>query len=373
MIAVEKLLSRRLIVPALIMITVATPTTAHQPTPVIATMTLANGAADVTIRLDLEAALSGLADAQTVQGTAEYGRLRALAPLALRREFAGAVNSFLPHFELRIDEVRAPLTLRVVDIPEIGDVALPRISTVTAEAPLPAGARSVRWRAPHNIAGNVLRIVEQPGDRMLFAGVLQQGQASPDVELAAHRLATLHFPHYVALGFEHIIPEGFDHILFVTGLFLLSCRLKSLLTQVSAFTVAHSITLALGIYGILRIPPWIVEPIIAASIVFIAIENLATDRLHKWRPALVFGFGLIHGLGFAGVLAEIGLPREDFVSALVGFNVGVELGQLTVIGTCFLAVGLWFRNRVWYRIAITQPASLAIAAVGAYWFVERVA
>jgi hypothetical protein len=132
------------------------------------------------------------------------------------------------------------------------------------------------------------------------------------------------------------------------------------------------VTLALGIYGVVRISPAIVEPLIAASIVFVAVENLFTDRLQRWRPAVVFGFGLLHGLGFAGVLKEIGLPSSQFVTALIGFNLGVELGQLTVIAACFLGVGFWFRHRHWYRWAITMPASAVVAIVATVWFFQRI-
>lgn len=175
---------------------------------------------------------------------------------------------------------------------------------------------------------------------------------------------------YLILGFEHIIPEGIDHVLFVLGLFLLATRLRPLLWQVTAFTIAHSVTLALAIYGIVDLPPNIVEPLIALSIAYVAIENLCTTELKPWRPVVVFLFGLLHGMGFAGVLRELGLPREDFAAALVLFNVGVELGQLAVIGLAFLAVG-WLRGRAWYRRAITIPASCVIAAVGLYWAVTR--
>jgi hypothetical protein len=180
------------------------------------------------------------------------------------------------------------------------------------------------------------------------------------------------FKNYVAIGFEHIVPKGLDHILFVVGLFLLSPRLKPLLWQVTSFTLAHSVTLALGTLGAIQISPAIVEPLIAASIVYVAVENIVTDRLQRWRPLVIFCFGLLHGLGFAGVLEEIGLSPTHFVTGLIAFNVGVELGQLTVVGLCFLAVGLWFQSKTWYRRGVTVPASLAIALIGAYWFVERV-
>jgi hydrogenase/urease accessory protein HupE len=177
---------------------------------------------------------------------------------------------------------------------------------------------------------------------------------------------------YLVLGFTHILPKGLDHVLFVLGIFLLAVRLKPVLWQVTAFTLAHTITLALTIYGVVSLPSTIVEPLIALSIVYVAIENVFTDRLHAWRPLVVFCFGLLHGMGFAGVLREIGLPRSEFVPALLAFNVGVELGQLTVIFTAFLLVGLPFRNKPWYRRRVVVPGSLAIAVVGLYWFVQRV-
>jgi hypothetical protein len=120
-----------------------------------------------------------------------------------------------------------------------------------------------------------------------------------------------------------------------------------------------------------ELPASIVEPLIAASIVYICVENLFHQRLTRWRPVVVFGFGLLHGLGFASVLTDIGLSPGNFVAGLVGFNIGVELGQLAVLAACFLLVGLWFQRRDWYRRVIAIPASLLIAGVASYWFVER--
>ncbi|TDI22614.1 MAG: HupE/UreJ family protein [Acidobacteria bacterium] len=176
---------------------------------------------------------------------------------------------------------------------------------------------------------------------------------------------------YLQLGYTHILPKGLDHILFVLGIFLLSPRLKLILLQVTAFTVAHTITLALTIYGVFALPPSIVEPLIALSIAYVAIENLVTRELQPWRVALVFGFGLLHGMGFAGVLSELGLPRSEFVTALLTFNLGVEGGQLTVIALAFGAV-FQVQQQDWYRRWVVVPASLAIAATRIVWTVQRV-
>jgi hypothetical protein len=175
---------------------------------------------------------------------------------------------------------------------------------------------------------------------------------------------------YLLLGYTHILPKGLDHILFVLGLFLLSPRAKPLLLQVTAFTIAHSITLGLSIYGLISLPSRIVEPLIALSIAYVAIENLVTRELKPWRLALVFMFGLLHGLGFAGVLRELGLPRGEFLTALLTFNAGVEGGQLTVIAAA-LIVTAPFMKKGWYHQRVVIPASLAITAIGLYWTVAR--
>jgi len=180
------------------------------------------------------------------------------------------------------------------------------------------------------------------------------------------------FGHYIPIGFDHILPKGLDHILFVLGLFFLSTHLRPLLWQVSAFTLAHTVSLAFGAMGWVSVPSIIVEPLIAASITYVAIENVFSSGMSRWRPLVIFGFGLLHGLGFASVLGELGIPHDQFFPALIGFNIGVEFGQLTVISLAFLAVGMWFRDKPWYRSRISIPASLIIAAFGAYWFFERV-
>ncbi len=177
--------------------------------------------------------------------------------------------------------------------------------------------------------------------------------------------------YYLKLGFTHIIPEGFDHILFVAGLCLLSNKIKVILWQATAFTVAHSITLALSMKSIIVAPSAVVEPIIALSILFVAIENLLLTELKPWRIILVFMFGLIHGMGFASSLNEIGLPRNKFFTSILSFNLGVELGQITVILAMFLLLVVPFGKRTDYRKKIVFPLSILIALIALYWTVER--
>jgi len=176
---------------------------------------------------------------------------------------------------------------------------------------------------------------------------------------------------FIKAGFEHIIPQGLDHILFVLGLFFSCITFRSLLWQVTAFTVAHSITLVLAAQGIVQLRGDIVEIIIALSIVWIAIENCLYKETSKWRYLVVFSFGLLHGLGFAALLTQYGLPEDNFISLLLAFNVGVEFGQLAVLVIAFLLIKYILRKN-WYSNQIKIPASIIIALVGLFWFIERI-
>lgn len=177
---------------------------------------------------------------------------------------------------------------------------------------------------------------------------------------------------YLQLGFTHILPFGADHILFIMGLCLLSNNIKTLIWQATAFTVAHSITLSLVIYDIITPNSGIVETIIALSILFIAVENIYTDKLSPWRIVLIFVFGLIHGMGFAGVLTELGMPPTDFVTAIISFNIGVEIGQIAVIFIMYFALIKPFGKKEWYRKRVVNPISIFIGLIAIAWTIERV-
>jgi hypothetical protein len=177
---------------------------------------------------------------------------------------------------------------------------------------------------------------------------------------------------YVDLGFKHIIPQGLDHILFVAGLCLLSTNIRTILWQATAFTLAHSITLALSMKNIIMAPGAVVEPIIALSILFVAVENMLLTELKPWRVLLVFVFGLIHGMGFASALNEIGLPAGKFYEAVIAFNAGVELGQVAVICGIFAAIILPMRTKGWYRKVVVYPLSTIIGLIALYWTIQRV-
>ena len=187
--------------------------------------------------------------------------------------------------------------------------------------------------------------------------------------LAATSLSVV-VPRFVMLGFTHILPGGLDHILFILGLFFLARDAFTLLVQITLFTIAHSLTLGLTLMGVVAAPtPW-VEVAIALSIAFVAVENLFQSQLSRWRPWMVFAFGLIHGLGFAHTLQETSVDAASLMPALFSFNVGIELGQLAVVGIAFALVAAWWRREDYARV-ISRPASAVIALIGLYWAVER--
>ena len=188
--------------------------------------------------------------------------------------------------------------------------------------------------------------------------------------LFAAATATAVVPKFFVLGFTHILPSGPDHILFILALFFLSRDFGVLLFQMTLFTLAHSLTLGLGLYGVIAIPAAAVEVAIALSIAFVALENLFLQRLSPWRPWLVFGFGLVHGLGFAHSFQKMPLAPADFLPALFSFNMGIECGQLVVVGLAFAAVATGRRRDKCFQV-IARPASTVIALTGVYWAVER--
>ncbi|MBQ0717912.1 MAG: HupE/UreJ family protein [Sulfitobacter litoralis] len=412
---------------------------AHEVLPTIGDLNSADGQVTLDMRINLEALLSGIdldevADTNDAENASNYDSLRALPPqkiIARAPELLAQWNA-LPI--LRGDGEPVALETVALTIPEGVNEELPRIAEWSLQATLPQDTRGLVVAWPDGAGAFVLR---QQGVETPYTGYLEGGVESPEILLegGGQQSAWEAFATYIPVGFDHILPKGLDHILFVLGLFFLSTQLRPLIWQVTAFTAAHTVTLALGALGWVSVPGSIVEPLIAASIVYVAVENIFLAGLSPWRPLVIFGFGLLHGLGFASVLGEFGLPDDQFIPALIGFNVGVEVGQLTVIAVMFLCVwqalrvmrgqgdpraakGLYvalavialalciipmpavarlleapvavfmiplaliftgcflsvqFRQVVApYRRFVAIPASVAIAVIGAYWFVERV-
>lgn len=364
-----------------------TAATAHEVVPSIGDLTVTDGQAVLTLQINVEAQLSGIdldvtSDTNDAPNAADYDALRALSGDAV----AARVPDLLARWNalpLLAADGAVTLAVQSIDVPVVANAELPRISTVVLTGPVEAAQVVVNW--PDGAGDLVLR---QQGVDDPYTGLVSGGSRSAPIALSGGGAASgwQTFVDYIPVGFDHILPKGLDHILFVLGLFFLSTRLGPLLWQVTAFTLAHTVTLALGALGVVNIPGAIVEPLIAASIVYVAVENIFARKMNSWRPLIVFGFGLLHGLGFASVLGEFGLPEGTVLAALIGFNVGVELGQLTVIALA--AIALWLGCRaadlarldgvegvveeypVMFR-AWSITGSLIIAVVAIWWVIER--
>lgn len=350
---------------------------AHEVRPAISDVTVTPSTVEMVIRLPLEPLLAGmnlavLENTNDAPEAAKHDALRALDPAALESAFRAAWPGIADQIDILSGGVRAEPRLLTVIVPEVGDVEWPRDSEVRLAVDLPQGNAPVQVGWVKSFGSIVVRQMGSGADA--YTAILQGGVLSeplPRDSVASERAGTV-FLRYVLSGFEHIIPKGLDHILFVLGLYFYALRARPLLAQVTAFTLAHTLTLGLASLGILTIPARIVEPLIAASIVYVAVENIFGGRSGWARVAVVFAFGLLHGLGFASVLGDVGLSGDRFVVGLIGFNIGVELGQLAVIAAAFVLLGQPFGRKAWYRSNIAIPASLTIAAVGAWWTFERV-
>jgi hypothetical protein len=175
------------------------------------------------------------------------------------------------------------------------------------------------------------------------------------------------FRRFFVLGVEHI-ATGYDHVLFLLALLLVGGGLRALVAIVTAFTIAHSVTLTLAVLDVVQLPARFVESVIALSIAWVALENILIDRARgRWR--ITFAFGLVHGFGFATILRELHLPREGLVASLLAFNLGVEAGQLVVVLLASPVVALIQRSR--HRRLVIGLASGAIGVLALLWFVER--
>jgi hydrogenase/urease accessory protein HupE len=220
---------------------------------------------------------------------------------------------------------------------------------------------------------NAVDEAEQPFSSQILKAEAPSMEVSPPPETARRAVSAQgsSFMTFLKLGVEHILT-GYDHLLFLCGLLLVCRRFSTMAAIITCFTLAHSITLALAALDLVNISGRIVEPLIAASILFVGMENLLRRDEPKWRWALTFAFGLIHGFGFAGVLKEVGLGSAGraLIVPLFSFNLGVEVGQIAVTAIV-LPLLWWLRRFPAYERYGTKAISAVIALTGAYWLFER--
>ena len=364
---------------------------AHEIRPAVAdlSMTSAPPSADdqallgrlsITIDLNAELFLAGL-DASLVRDTddapqgKDYDALRALTADQLAQKFTDQ----WPDFEKALDGLadNRPLSFQLdaIEVEDNPAVTLPRSSKIQISAPLEPSDANVRFGWNATLGPLVIRQQSQTEKlENLYTAYLEPGVISAPIKRQGVTVqpVLMTMLDYAKIGFVHIVPKGLDHILFVLGLFFYAARWRPLLGQVTLFTLAHTTTLMLASTGHIVVSPNLVEPLIAASIIYVAFENLRSERLHAGRLLVIFAFGLLHGLGFASVLGDIGLADGQFMVSLISFNIGVELGQLAVLVPAFLLFGVAAGNALWYRRLISIPSSYLIGAIGMWMLITRV-
>ena len=375
----------------LLTLTWAAPLRAHETQPAVANVSVNPGLFEMSVIVNAEALLAGVdlsvySDTNDAPEVEEYDRLRALDATALGTDLEAAWPKLAEGFVL---QGASDLSLNGFEVSTPPSDELARETTLFLSAVVGEGAEGVQvgWVKEYGTL-----IVRQERDGEVYASLVQNGELSEELPVVGliDETAGEAFWRFLVAGFEHIIPLGVDHILFVLGLFFFALKWSPILWQVTAFTVAHTVTLALATLGIINIPNewmWLVEAFIALSITWVAVENILQPKLGWLRPAVVFAFGLLHGLGFASVLNDFGLSQGQFVVSLIAFNVGVEIGQLAVILSAFvlILVGVWaarvgrlddpeeamVRDMPEMYRANAIVGSIIIGIIGAYWFIER--
>jgi len=381
---------------------------AHEIQPAVADIAVGDDGVVLEVRLNSEVLLAGIdaslvSDTNLTPETETYDHLRSLDAATLALEIRANETALLDSFQVQNGNIPVILKLDEVTVLPQPDLSLPRLTRIRLAGPMPGGRGGVTFQAKPELGPVVLRQVPGiatgddsdtgAGEAMLYTAYLLPGDISAEIIKTdasgadkPNVPALAMFGNYIRIGIVHIIPKGLDHIAFIAGLFFFSPRWRPLIAQVTVFTFAHSITLALASFGMVRVPAAIVEPLIALSIAWIAVENiirpritgpgssplpLGQMRLGIFRLSVIFGFGLLHGLGFAFVLAETGFSGGGLVLKMLAFNIGVELGQLIVLAPLVLAA-LWLARYPWYQSRLASPASALIAAVGLIWFAERI-
>lgn len=353
----------------------APPGLGHEITPAIADVEVRQDRVTLSIRMALESLLSGInladvTDSNDAPEAALYDRFRLMPPAELDDAFRKAWPRISQGFVVRAGDTPVDLQIDDLSIPAIGNEELVRSSVMTLSGALPEGDAPVTigWQASYG----ALIVREIGAGENAYEAFLMSGNVSDPLDrldIPAERAWTV-FVRYLASAFDYFVLSG-DSVIFVLGLFVFVPRFVPLLSQVAAFTLAHAITLTLTAYGVFSISGGIIYPLIAASVVFIGVDNIFGSGGLRLRAVFVFAFGLLHGLGFADALALFPIPPDSLFQGLIGFNLGVALGQLAVIAAAFLLVGLWFRSRPWYRPRIVVPVSVGISLIGAYVAIER--
>ena len=313
------------------------------------TLRLAHDPSWLLLRMET---FAGGSSVSTSDPAARDARLRALAPQAIDR-----VVLFVDGHEVR------PLSSEYTPPPSSAPAGEFALASYTLRGFLPVPSHGLRWY--YGLVADPYPLTVELADATSTTELVQGDAWSTTITLGGHfarpPLLT-RLGEYAAQGFTYVFSGGIEHTLFVVGLFLLGARWQPVLAQLILFTSAYSLTLGLSLSGLLSLPARSVELLLAISIAYVAVENILTETLTTARLVLVFLFGLLHGVGLAGVLTSLLAGRGDVAAGVPGFTLGVVLGQLSVIGAMMLLVG-WCRDRIWYHSRVVVPASLGVAGV----------
>ena len=334
---------------------------------------------DINLSINAELFLSGI-DASRFIDTSDapeaelYDELRKLKADKLESKIRDSINELKDSVFLKADQKLLSLDLGTIRVQDEENEENVRITKISFKTTVPNGGRQITFAWEKNLGSLIFRDFSREKDNSgkVYSKWLKAGEIISPMPLT-ERKSNLSTTIWSAIqqGIKHIIPGGLDHILFVLGLFFFSYKIGPLLSQVTIFTIAHSITLILGSLGYIQVPSVFVEAIIAASIIWIGLENVIRTKLNVSRIGVIFCFGLLHGLGFASMFTQIGLEGSDYLINLFSFNLGVEIGQLLVL-TPFILITPILSRIPWYRVIISIPASIIIALIGVKMFVERV-
>ena len=352
----------------------------HEINPAVADFIILEDTTTIYFNMNAEALIAGI-DLSEYNNTddapefSEYNYFRAFKNDALEKLIFDMWDDFSKKIIIKSNNQSLKLDLVDVDIGTESDIEIPRDTILKIKTKIDNNFEVIFDKSFGPVV--IRQFQDYSKESLLFSEYLQPGEESPIMSATNITSSWVVAIDYLIVGVEHIIPKGLDHILFVLGLFFYSIKLKPLLMQVTMFTFAHSLTLILATFNFILIPPNIVEPLIALSISYVAFENIFKKKFKFYRNnsltrySIIFIFGLIHGLGFAFVLKDIGLDTNQLFLSLFSFNIGVELAQIGIIVSMYFVMIIPSKKE-WYKNLIQMPISLLIGLIGFYWFIERV-
>ena len=354
---------------------------AHEIKPSIADFAYDQSYLNFEVRLNAELILSNI-DASNISNTNSsplteiYDRYRLLNKKDLENSILESWKDISSNIDIKINNKLKEIDLIKIDTQDVKNFEISRDTLISFRVLLNQESENFTFKWIKNYGAIILR--ENNDLKLedeLVTEYLQSGTESDLIFFKENNFRSMFtsFTKFFVLGIQHIIPKGLDHILFIFGLFLFSSSLNKLIKQITIFTIAHSITLIFVSLSLIKINPQIVEPIIALSIVYVGLENIFKNYIKEYmRYVVILFFGLLHGLGFALVLSDIGFRSSKLFINLISFNIGIEVAQISIILFLYLLIAIKFANNKYYRITFQIPSSILIASIGLYWFIERI-